>query len=345
MQDNIKRINNPPNPFHARSINWTTVDNLTVNDWAEAPPIANLEIYEEKAKSILSKNDSPDIFHRYSVNPYRGCFHACAYCYARPSHQYLDFGAGTDFERKIIVKINAHELLEKEISKKNWQGSNILFSGNTDCYQPLELSYELTRKCLLVCAEHNNPVSIITKSSIVQRDIDVFKVLNERSEVHVTISIPFFDNEMARAVEPGAPLPSARFRALQALADAGISCGIAVAPLIPGLNDNQISAILIEAKRRGAKSAFMTLVRLPGVVKEVFFQRINEALPLKVNKVRNRILSMKGGRFNRSEFGMRMKGEGVHWEAVKWMFDSTCKKLGLNSRTVSGGESQDVFMR
>jgi DNA repair photolyase len=200
--------NNPPNPFHHSQV-----------EWIDAPE-ETLQVYEEQARSILSENDSPDISFRYSLNPYRGCFHACAYCYARPSHHYLDFGAGTDFERKIVAKVNAPALLRETFMRPRWQGEPIVFSGNTDCYQPLELSYALTRGCLEVCREFKNPVFIITKGAIIRRDIDLLKELHRCASVHVTMSIAFSDDELSRLIEPGAPRPSVRFRALEELAAA-----------------------------------------------------------------------------------------------------------------------------
>ena len=201
----FKRVQNPPNPWHSSFVEWIDAP----------PPPAELEIYEEAVKSIVSENDSPDLGFRFSVNPYRGCFHACAYCYARPTHHYWDFGAGTDFDRKIIVKINAPDMLRETFLKKSWTGERIIFSGNTDCYQPLEVSYGLTRGCLEVCREFRNPVGLITKSALIRRDVKVIADIARTAQAFVHLSIPFSDPVMARKIEPNAPSPAARFAAIR----------------------------------------------------------------------------------------------------------------------------------
>ncbi len=329
-REGVLRVNNPPNPYHK-----------SLNEWIDCAPPAELQIFEERAKTVLTENKSPDIGFRFGVNPYRGCFHGCAYCYARPSHQYLDFGAGTDFERKIIVKINAPEKLDEELSKKRLSNEWICFSGNTDCYQPLEASYELTRRCLEVCLKHRRPVSIITKGAIIRRDIDLLVKLHETSGVEVHMSIAFDDDQDSKLIEPGAPRPSVRFRALKEISEAGIPTRIAVAPIICGLNDAQIPAILERAKDAGAQSAFMTVLRLPRQVKDVFSERVVTAMPQRAAKILSQIRAARGGVLNRSEFGERMRGEGPRWEMVEWLFSSNCKRLGLTSnggfRTIASG--------
>src|SRR6185436_9537442 len=205
-------------------------------DPGETPEVG-LEIYEDSSKSILSQNDSPDLSFRYSVNPYRGCAHGCAYCYARPSHEYLGFGSGTDFERKIVVKRRAPELLRAALAKRTWKKETIVFSGNTDCYQPLEASYRLTRGCLEACADAGNPVHVITKAPLVERDLDVLTRLAETDLVGVSVSVPFWDAEAARKVEPGVATPSRRLLTIRRLAEAGIRTSVSVAPVIPGLTD------------------------------------------------------------------------------------------------------------
>ena len=328
-------ISNPPNP-------WST----THVEWLEEPPNATLGIYEEDAKSILSENDSPDIGFRYSVNPYRGCLHACAYCYARPSHQYLGWGAGTDFDRKIVVKRNASELLRKELSKRTWQGEVIAFSGITDCYQPLEATYELTRRCLTVCLEFQNPVSIITKGALIRRDVDLIAELSRRAGAHVNISVAFADDDVARKIEPYANRPSNRFEAMRRLSDAGISTGILIAPVIPGLNDADIPVLLERARDAGAKRAGITLLRLPSEVLPVFEERIEEAFPERAKRIRNGILEVRGGKMNESAFGSRMAGHGARWEAVQSLFDVHCRKLGLNrDHERAEGLTRNAFRR
>ncbi|MEI6235656.1 MAG: PA0069 family radical SAM protein [Planctomycetota bacterium] len=302
-------------------------------EWIDTPPPpADLEIYEEAVKTIVSENDSPDLGFRFSVNPYRGCFHACAYCYARPTHQYWDFGAGTDFERKIVVKVNAAEKLRETFLKKSWAGERIIFSGNTDCYQPLEVSYELTRGCLEVCKEFRNPVGLITKSALIRRDAHLIGEIARTAQAFVHLSIPFSDAVMARKIEPNAPSPAARFAAIRELADAGIPVGVAVAPIIPGLNDSQIAEVLERAKEAGATFAFRVMLRLPTEVKDVFLERLKVEYPDRYQKVVNAVLEMRGGKMYDSRFGERGKGSGERWEAIQWLFDVTCKKLGLNVR-------------
>ena len=328
-------ISNPPNP-------WST----THVEWLEEPPNATLGIYEEDAKSILSENDSPDIGFRYSVNPYRGCLHACAYCYARPSHQYLGWGAGTDFDRKIVVKRNAPELLRKELSRRTWQGEVIAFSGNTDCYQPLEATYELTRRCLTVCLEFQNPVSIITKGALIRRDVDLIAELAKRAGAHVNISVAFADDEVARKIEPYANRPSNRFEAMRRLADAGVSTGILIAPVIPGLNDTDIPVLLERARDAGAQRAGITLLRLPSEVLPVFEERLFEAFPERAKRIKNAILEVRGGKMNESAFGSRMKGHGARWEAVQSLFDVSCRRLGLNrDHARAEGLTRNAFRR
>jgi DNA repair photolyase len=314
-----RRVENPPNPYHSAHV-----------EWLDLPPALELTVYEETAKSIISSNESPDISFRHSINPYRGCFHGCAYCYARPSHHYLDLGAGTDFERKIIVKKNAPALLDQALRSKKWPGEPIVFSGNTDCYQPLEANYELTRECLAVCSHHRNSVAIITKGALIRRDIDLLAKLNRKAGVSAHISIAFNDDLIAKAIEPGAPRPSLRFRVIEELSRAGIPVSVSLAPTIPGLNDTDIPAILERAYEAGARGAFMTLLRLPGAVKEVFLSRLAAVVPTRYGKVVNTLKDLRGGKLNNSDFGDRMVGDGPRWDAIRWIFDQTCERLGMN---------------
>lgn len=314
-----KQVFNPPNPYSAVDL-----------EWIDAAPDADLSIFEEEAKSIITRNESPDVGFSFSVNPYRGCFHACAYCYARPTHQYLDFGAGTDFERKIVAKVNAPQLLHAEFMKRSWSGDTLAFSGITDCYQPLEASYRLTRQCLEVCARFANPVTIITKGALIRRDLDLLVQLREHSAIQVYMSVAFANDELSKKLEPGAPRPSTRFRAMRELTEAGIPVGVGVAPIIPGLNDREIPKILELAKAAGATSAFMTLVRLPKEVKPVFIERLEREFPSRAKKVLSQIGAMKGGTLNRTEFGARMKGDGPQWDAVRFLFERSVERLGLD---------------
>lgn len=315
----MERVSNPPNPWAEGHV-----------EWFGEPPEIELQVYEEQARSILTENESPDIPFQYSVNPYRGCYHGCAYCYARPTHEYLDFGAGTDFERRIVVKANAPELLYDRLRDPDWTREPITFSGVTDCYQPLEQSYEVTRECLEVCAEIGNPVCIVTKGALVRRDIDILQQLGEAAPVRVYVSIPFADDEVGRAVEPHATLASQRFETLQQLSEAGIPTGVAVAPIIPGLNDSSIPEILERAAEAGAKYAFHVLLRLPGSVEPVFIERLREEFPDRANRVLSALREMRGGELNVSEFGDRMVGQGPRWEIVASLFETHCKRLGID---------------
>jgi DNA repair photolyase len=311
---------NPPNPWQSEHC-----------EWLGEPPPARLEVYEERARSILSENDSPDVGFRWSANPYRGCFHGCAYCYARPTHQYLGFGAGTDFERRIVVKVNAPALLREAFARPSWKGDLVALSGNTDCYQPLEASYRLTRGLLEACRDFRNPVGVITKAVLVRRDADVLAELARMGLARVSLSIPFLDDAMARAIEPYAPAPSDRFAAMRALRDAGVPVGVAVAPVIPGLNDSQVGGILARAKECGATSAFRIPLRLPAEVKDVFLPRLREAFPDRYRKVEHAIRELRGGALNEARRGARMEGRGARWAAVDDLFELQCRRLGLDA--------------
>lgn len=322
-------VSNPPNP-------WESVH----AEWLGEPPAARLEVFEERARSIVAENESPDVGFRWSVNPYRGCFHACSYCFARPSHQYLGFGAGTDFDRKIVVKTNAAELLREQLLRRSWQGELIAFSGNTDCYQPLEAVYGITRRCLEVAAEFRNPVGIITKAALVRRDLDLLAGMAQETDVSVTLSIPFSDDPMSRAIEPHTSPPSQRFETIRILADAGIPTCVGVAPVIPGLNDSQVSEVLQRASAAGARRAFLIPVRLAAEVLPVFRERLQEAYPLRSAKVWNAIREMRGGKLNESEFGARMQGLGPRWEAIRTLFEMECERLGLNRERPKPGKGR-----
>ena len=313
------RIWNPPNPY-------LTEHRELLGD----PPAAELEVYEDQSQSIVSRNDSPDLEFRWSLDPYRGCFHACAYCYARPTHEYFGLGAGTDFERKIFIKRRAPALLEQAFRRLSWRRELIVFSGVTDCYQPLEAAWRLTRGCLEVCAAFRNPVAIITKSLLIRRDAELLAALAREAEASVSFSIPFLDEQVARIIEPGAPTIRRRFETMAILAKAGVPVGIGVAPLIPGLNDADIPGLLKEAKRCGARYAFRTLLRLPGSVKEVFFHRVREQLPLQAARIEHRLREVREGRLYDSRFGRRHHGQGAYWEAVDQVWNLWTRRLGFN---------------
>jgi DNA repair photolyase len=458
-------ISNPPNPWLSTEV-----------EYLEEIPPAELEVYEDHTREILSHNDSPDVGFSWSVNPYRGCFHGCAYCisgetpilmadgstrplaevragdavygtrlrgdqreyvqtsvlahwqttkpafrleladgtglvasgdhrfltpqgwkrvtgllpggellasgrdlirekfaparawirrvplervdplgidlrmydvttgtgdfiangvvthncYARPTHEYLGLGAGTDFERKITVKPEAPRLLREAFDKPSWKGELVVFSGVTDCYQPLEATYRLTRGCLEVCAEYRNPVGIITKSPLIERDLDVLQDLHRDARVSVGVSIPIWDREHAHAMEPYVATPQRRMKTIERLAAAGLNVGVNVAPVIPGLSDSEIPRVLEAAHAAGARRAGFVFLRLPGSVKQVFEQRLRESLPLRADRVLNRIREARGGKLYDSRFGVRGRGEGTYAEAARALFDATVKRLGMN---------------
>ena len=314
----MKLVNNPPNQFESQ-----------YREFLEPPPSVKVQIYEDDTRSILSHNDSPDLAFRWSVNPYRGCFHACAYCYARPSHEYLGFGAGTDFESKLVIKRHAAALLREAFLKPSWRGELVVFSGVTDCYQPIEATLGLTRACLEVCAEFRNPVGIITKGALVVRDLDLLRRLHEEAAVRVYFSIPFADEEMARKVEPQAPSITKRLGALQIIADAGIPTGVSLAPVIPGLNEDHMFDILYQAREAGARTAFYSLLRLPGNVEPVFLERMRAAFPDRIRKITNRLQEVRGGSLNASQFFERHRGQGTYGEMLEQLFLTARRKAGF----------------
>ncbi len=314
----MRAVSNPPNRFEAES-----------REFLEGPPPVGLQLYEEHTKDILSRNESPDLPFRWSLNPYRGCFHACAYCYARPTHEYWGFGAGTDFESKIVVKVNAAARLREAFLKPSWQGEIIAFSGNTDCYQPVEASYRLTRACLELCTEFRNPVGLITKSTLIARDIDVLQQLARDAWTRVFFSIPFADNETARKVEPQAPSISGRLEAMRRLAQAGIPTGVSIAPVIPGLNDQDIPEILARAREAGATAATYILLRISGSVETVFLERMRAAFPDRVAKITHRLREVRGGQLAETRFFKRHHGEGTYWTMLEQLFEAGCRNAGF----------------
>lgn len=320
----MRTVSNPPNPFESQ-----------YRELLESSRPAKLTVYEDDAREILSHNDSPDLPFRWSVNPYRGCFHGCAYCYARPSHEYWGFGAGTDFESKIIVKKNAPRLLRQAFDRQSWHGELIVFSGNTDCYQPLEAAYGLTRACLAVCVEYRNPISVITKGALVLRDIDILKQLNDGAWVQVYVSIPFASDDVARKVEPHAPSITKRFETIQALADAGVSAGISIAPVIPGLTEGDIPELLDRARSAGACSATYSLLRLSGSVESVFLERMREAFPERVEKIVNRLREVRGGVLSEARFFKRQIGEGAYGELIEQLFMLSKRRTGFSKHDES----------
>ncbi|MCL5030648.1 MAG: PA0069 family radical SAM protein [Bacteroidetes bacterium] len=292
------------------------------------------EYFKDDSKSVISTNDSYDIFFDYSFNPYRGCEHGCIYCYARPTHEFLGFSSGTDFETKIMVKENAPRLLEEHFNNKNYVPDLIMFSGNTDCYQPVERKLKITRSALKICLKYKNPVSIITKNSLILRDVDILQELARLNLVSVVISITSLDKELLSKMEPRTSTPERRLKTIEEIAQNNIPVGVNVAPVIPGLNDHEIPEILNESSNSGAKFANYIILRLPLSVKELFIDWLQHEFPDRSAKILNRIRDIRGGKLNESEFGKRFKGEGELAEAIHDLFDLSCKKYGLNQTRI-----------
>jgi DNA repair photolyase len=284
---------------------------------------------KDASRSLLTTNDSPDVGFDASINPYRGCEHGCIYCYARPYHEYLGFSAGLDFETKILVKEDAPELLRAELAAPKWKPKVVAISGVTDAYQPIERKLGLTRRCLEVLAEFRNPVVIVTKNQLVTRDIDVLKELASFNAAAVCVSVTTLDAELARVMEPRTSTPANRLEAIHALAEAGVPVRVLVAPIIPGLTDHEIPSIIQAAADAGARHAGYVVVRLPHGVGEMFEGWLEEHFPDRKKKVLNRIREMRGGKLNDSNFGSRMKGEGVFAEQIKSMFKLACRRSGI----------------
>jgi DNA repair photolyase len=282
------------------------------------------QIFHETPKKILNRVDSPDL--GYSMNPYQGCEHGCIYCYARNTHEYYGFSAGLDFESKIIVKKNAPRLLEQELMKPNWNAIPIMLSGNTDCYQPQEKKFEITRNMLKVLAQYRHPVSIISKNSLVLRDLDVLQDLAAENLVHVYISITSLDEGLRRTMEPRTASSIKRLKTVEALSKANIPVGIMNAPIIPGLNHHEIPAILKAASEHGALNAGMTIVRLNGSIGKIFEDWLRKNFPDRFEKVWNQISSLHGGNVNDSQYGRRMSGEGNIADAIHQLFRTSKKK-------------------
>ena len=287
--------------------------------------------FVDHTKSVLARNDSPDTGFTFSINPYRGCEHGCIYCYARPSHEFLGFSAGLDFETKILVKENAPELLSKAFQQPSWEPQVVALSGNTDPYQPLERRLGITRRCLEVFLKYRNPVSIITKNYLVTRDADILEEMARFNLVNVTLSITTLRPELVGSMEPRTSRPERRLKAIEELAARGIPTSVNVAPIVPGLTDEEMPAILKAAAERGAKNASYIIMRLPGPVKELFLDWIAREHPDRVNKIVSRLRDLRGDRLTDSRFGVRMTGEGEWAEMIAHLFGLTSRRLGLNA--------------
>ena len=290
------------------------------------------QFYPDSSKSLIAFNDSPDVGFDASINPYRGCEHGCIYCYARPSHEYLGFSAGLDFETKIMVKEDAPELLRKELSSPKWKPQLVALSGNTDCYQPVEKQKQLTRRCLEVLLEFRNPAVIITKNHLVTRDIDILSELAKFDCIGVTISLTTLDGKLASALEPRASTPARRLAAIRKLADAGVPVGYLQAPMIPGLTDSEAPAIAVAAAQAGATFSGYVALRLPFAVKDLFEQWLDQHYPDKKDKILHRVREIRGGKLNDPNFKSRMRGEGIFAEQMAALFQLARKKSRISER-------------
>jgi DNA repair photolyase len=295
-------------------------------------PAPRTQLVPDASATLITYNDSPDIPFTASLNVYRGCEHGCAYCYARPFHEYLGFSSGLDFETKIVVKYRAPELLRQELASPKWQPQTLAMSGVTDCYQPAERKLQLTRRVLEVLAEFRNPVGLVTKNHLVTRDVALLAELAQFNAAVVYISITTLDAELTPKLEPRAALPNLRLAAIKTLHDAGVPVGVLLAPMIPGLNDHEMPKILEAAAAAGAQSAGMIPLRLPFAGKEIFSDWLTRHFPDRKENVLNRIRSLRGGKLNQSDFGGRMRGQGVWAEQLQQMFHVAARKHGLNQR-------------
>ncbi len=306
-------------------------DGWSVSEDDELPKFKT-EVTELKVKSILSRNDSPDISFRYSINPYKGCEHGCIYCFARPSHAFLDLSPGLDFETKLFAKINAVDCLIEEISQRGYRCSPISIGANTDPYQPIERQYELTRKIVQVLAECRHPFNIVTKNALIERDIDILKPLAALGLVKVYVSVTTLDNQLSAKMEPRASSPKRRMALVRRLADQGIPVGVMFAPVIPFLNDSDLESICAKASEAGADSLGYLLIRLPHEVKPLFFEWLDAHYPLKAEHVKSRIRAMRQGRENDTQFGRRHSGSGEYASLLKKRAELAARRCGLSDK-------------
>jgi DNA repair photolyase len=330
-----------PREFHARGASINPANRFEQLHIEEAPhdqideesrPRPTI-FYRDFSRSIIARNNSPDVGFETSVNPYRGCEHGCVYCYARPTHEYLGFSAGIDFESRIMVKTDAPALLEAELSSRKWRPQVIAISGVTDPYQPIERKLRITRGCLEVLARFRNPVGIITKNRLVTRDADLLGELGEFSCAAVNISVTSLDEKLQRVLEPRTSPPPARLEAMAKLRAAGVPVGVMVAPIIPGLTDHEMPAILRACADAGAQFAGYTIVRLPFAVAPLFERWLEEHFPERKAKVLSRIRAIRGGdRLSDPRWGTRIKGEGILAEQIGSLFQMSCRKYGIGPR-------------
>ena len=331
-------------PIHGRGASWSPANrfeklHVDLSDVdvdpaeAEERPRRATQYFRDGSKTIITRNNSPDVGFETSVNPYRGCEHGCIYCYARPTHEYLGFSAGLDFESKIMVKMNAPELLREELESPHWRPQVIVMSGVTDPYQPVEKQLRITRRCLEVLAQFRNPVAIITKNRLVTRDVDLLQELANFDAAAVNISITSLNPKLQRVLEPRTSSPEARLDAVKQLRAAGVPVGVMMAPIIPGLTDHEAPKILEACAKAGAQFAGYTIVRLPWAVAPLFEHWLEEHFPDRKEKVLGRIRNLRGnGRLNNSEWHTRMTGEGIFAEQIASLFEVGRRRAGIGAR-------------
>ena len=339
----------PPTPaIHGRGASWSPAnrfeklhidlgDEDVVQDDSSAEgekPPRRTQFFRDATKTIIARNQSPDVGFETSINPYRGCEHGCIYCFARPTHEYLGFSAGLDFESKIMVKPDAPQLLEMELSSPKWKPQVLMMSGVTDPYQPVERRLKITRRCLEVLVKFRNPVALITKNRLITRDIDLISELAADSAAAVNISVTSLDPNLQRVLEPRTSSPSARLDAVAQLRSAGIPVGVMVAPIIPGLTDHEIPSIVAACVKAGAQFAGYTIIRLPWAIAPLFQRWVEEHFPDRKEKILGRIKEMRGGtgRLNDPNWRTRIVGQGFFAEHVRSIFEVSCRRHGLSDR-------------
>ncbi len=305
---------------------WGTLDQQAQEEHA----LPGTQIIEEQARSILSANDSPDIGFELSINPYRGCEHGCVYCYARPTHSYLNLSPGLDFETRIVAKVNAAERLREALAARAYSPRSLNIGSATDAYQPAERRLRITRGVIEVLAEARHPFSLVTKSAGVERDLDLIAPMAAQRQAAVYVSITTLDPALARRLEPRAASPARRLRTVRALAEAGVPVGVSVSPVIPFLNEPELERILEAAREAGAGSAFSIVLRLPWEVNPLFQHWLQQHVPERAARIMARLREMRGGRDNDARFGTRMTGEGVWAQLLRQRFQKACARLGLN---------------
>lgn len=339
MQEECGMASKDPNVIRGRGAGQNPHNRFEPIEFVQDPeaidpdaPKPRTQFLTDTSRSVIATNESPDVGFDKSVNPYRGCEHGCIYCYARPSHEYLGFSAGLDFETRILVKKNAPRLLHRELASSRWKPQPLALSGNTDPYQPVERQLKLTRGCLEVLTEFKNPTVVITKNHLVTRDMDLLESLASNEAAAVFVSITTLDRDLARVMEPRTSSPERRLEAIELLSKAGIPTGVLAAPIIPGLTDHEIAPIIAAACEAGANHAGYIMVRLPRTVAPLFEKWLEDHMPDSKDKVLNRIRAVRGGRLNDPRFGSRQRGTGAFADQINDMFKLACRKAGIEGR-------------